>query len=90
MKSTSMELLARMASQTLRAPVLDQTGLAGFYDFPYHFSMEEMGGMTSQTAASDKPSIFTIMENLGLKLESRKAPFDVLVIDRGNPTPAGN
>jgi uncharacterized protein (TIGR03435 family) len=90
MKALGMDLLARMASQTLRTPVLDQTGLTGYYDFPYDFSMEEMGGLTSQTAASDRPSIFTIMENLGLKLESRKAPFDVVVIDRGNPTPPAN
>src|SRR5258708_1163145 len=90
MKSTSMDLVAQYVSRTLRTPVLDQTGLAGYYDFPYDFSMEEMGGLNAQPSAPDKPSIFTIMEDLGLKLESRKAPFDVIVIDRGNPMPAGN
>ncbi|HEV8148500.1 MAG TPA: TIGR03435 family protein [Bryobacteraceae bacterium] len=94
MKNTDMTTLAQFASQTLRAPVMDMTGLTGYYDFPYDFSMEETGGMTTRPEGGDPantaPSIFTIVESLGLKLESRKMAFDVIVIDGGNKTPIGN
>jgi uncharacterized protein (TIGR03435 family) len=82
-KGWSMATLAQTASSTLRLPVLDMTGLRGHYDFPYDYSQEE-------TAQDSAPSIFTIVAGLGLKLESRKAPFDVIVIDSGNKVPIGN
>jgi uncharacterized protein (TIGR03435 family) len=85
MKHTDMTMLAQLASQTLRAPVMDMTGLTGYYDFLYDFSMEE-----TADPANAAPSIFTIVESLGLKLESRKMAFDVIVIDGGNKTPIGN
>jgi uncharacterized protein (TIGR03435 family) len=95
-RSMSIAVLAQMASQTLGLAVLDLTGLKGYYDFPYDFSLEETGGMNTPpvtpglAAANSAPSIFTIMENLGLKLESRKAPFDVIVIDAGDKVPTEN
>jgi uncharacterized protein (TIGR03435 family) len=50
--------------------------------FPYQMSSEEIGG--------DHPSIFTIVEELGLKLDAKKLPFDVIVVDRGNKVPIEN
>ncbi len=82
-KGWSMATLAQMASATLRAPVLDMTGIQGRYDFPYDYSTEE-------TLRDSAPSIFTVVEDLGLKLESRKAPFDVIVIDAGDKAPTAN
>jgi uncharacterized protein (TIGR03435 family) len=36
----------------------------------------------------DPSSIFSSVENAGFKLESRKGPFDVLVVDHADrPTP---
>jgi uncharacterized protein (TIGR03435 family) len=67
----------------LQAPVIDKTGLEGYYNFPFERTMEETG-------RDSAPSVFTVVEELGLKLESRKAPFDVVVIDSGNKVPAGN
>jgi uncharacterized protein (TIGR03435 family) len=58
--------------------VLDKTGLEGKYDFTLKWASED------QAASGDSsgPSIFTaIQEQLGLRLESTKAPLDVLVID---------
>ena len=40
------------------------------------------GGVSSQPTASDPvPSLFTAIQELGLKLESTKGPVEVLVID---------
>jgi uncharacterized protein (TIGR03435 family) len=62
--------------------VVDHTGLSGNWQFILTFAPE---GVTDSNA----PSFFTaLQEELGLKLESTKAPVDVLVIDHvERPTP---
>ena len=58
-------------------PVVDQTGLSGHYDFTLEWS-NPLAGDADPAA----PSIFTAMrEQLGLRLEPRRAPLEVLVID---------
>jgi uncharacterized protein (TIGR03435 family) len=57
-------------------PVIDRTGLSGIYeiDLDYAFRPGFAGG---------KPEIYdAVQEQLGLKLNSIKAPFDLLVVDR--------
>jgi uncharacterized protein (TIGR03435 family) len=83
MKSTTMATLAQFATLTLRLPGIDQTGLTGHYDFEYELTQEETG-------KDSAPSIFTVIAGLGLKLESRKMPFDVIVIDAGDKIPIEN
>jgi uncharacterized protein (TIGR03435 family) len=70
-------------------PVLDKTGLTGKYDFELTYALDQNA---SAGAASDStgPSIFTaIQEQLGLKLESGKAPVEIIVIDHAE-RPSGN
>jgi uncharacterized protein (TIGR03435 family) len=73
----SLALLTYELSWRLGRPVIDQTGLAGRYEFDLVW--------TDDDAASDSaggPSVFTaIQEQLGLKLEPTKGPVPVLVID---------
>jgi uncharacterized protein (TIGR03435 family) len=67
-----MAALAQALSLMLRAPVSDQTGLAGGYAF-------SLASSDNDPAA---PSIFTVLqEELGLRLESTNVPVDVIVID---------
>ena len=87
-KNMSVASLAGLLSQMLRAPVLDETGLVGAYDFSLDSSMEELGGVNNPAVTA--PSIFTLIEDLGLKLEARKTPLDVVVIDSGDKVPAEN
>jgi uncharacterized protein (TIGR03435 family) len=62
----------------LDRPLVDQTGLAGRYDFKIVYTPDEL--RTADT--NNAPGIFTaIQEQLGLKLEPVKAPCDVFVID---------
>src|SRR5215475_8727508 len=58
-------------------PIINKTGLAGVYQFKLRFSPERLG----VTQAASGPSIFIATQELGLKLESNKAPLDVLLID---------
>lgn len=89
-------------SRELGGPiVLDQTGLKGEYDFTLKWtpgaglptSTAANSGQTSDTAPLPDPSgtsIFTaLQEQLGLKLETKKAPVDVLVITHVE-RPSGN
>lgn len=78
-KGMSMpDMAARMASAVQR-PVVDQTGLKGVYDLKLEWSPES----ASPDAKTELPSIFAaLQEQLGLKLETTKAPIEVLIIDR--------
>jgi uncharacterized protein (TIGR03435 family) len=79
-----------MQTAVLDRPVVDKTGLAGRYDFVLTWTPDEtqfasMGVRVPPPPAdgSGPPGLFTaFQEQLGLKLESTKAPADVLVIDR--------
>lgn len=68
----------------LDRPIVDRTALAGRFDFLLHWSPNEL----TADAPNAPPGIFTaLQEQLGLKLESVKAPVDVLVIDHiGRPS----
>ena len=70
-----VELLARLLAGLLQSPVIDKTGLDGFYDIHLNYATED--GLPDGGA-----SIFAaLQEQLGLKLETRKAGVDVLAID---------
>ena len=85
----SMLTLAKLLSRSERETVLDMTGLTGSYEVHLEWSLDEIG--RQQTDKPSGPSLSTaIQEQLGLKLESRKGPVEVLVIDSAEKTPAEN
>ena len=79
-----------LRSAVLDRPVVDQTGLTGRFDFELKWTPDEsqFAGLGVHVPApvdnpDAPPDLFTaIQEQLGLRLESTKAPVDVLVIDR--------
>jgi uncharacterized protein (TIGR03435 family) len=76
-QACNMRQLAQKLSEAIHLPVADQTGVQGAFDFKLRWTPED------QTAtAVDGPSIFAALtEQLGLKLEPRKLPVQVLVVD---------
>jgi uncharacterized protein (TIGR03435 family) len=73
-------------------PVIDKTGIQGKFDFHLEFAPDEAsvgppGGRPAgapDAAPADEPappSVFTAIEELGLKLEPVKGPRDFLIID---------
>jgi uncharacterized protein (TIGR03435 family) len=89
--ATLAEVASVLQGSVLDKPVVDQTGLSGKYDFTLKFTPDasQMTGFgpAPPAAAADPgdapPDIFAAFEQqLGLKLESTKAPADVLVIDK--------
>lgn len=75
--------LTRISSAELGRIVIDKTGLTGKYDFTLKWTPDSGSPpMVNGEPDTSAPSIFTaIQEQLGLKLESTKAPVSVLVID---------
>jgi len=79
MTNMSMAEFAPDLGYFLDRPAVNQTALAGRYDFQMVWTADESHAPTDGSAP---PGIFTaIQEQLGLKLEPVKAPIDVLVID---------
>jgi uncharacterized protein (TIGR03435 family) len=87
----SMAMLANMLAGTVARPVVDRTGVTGYFDVTLEYTPEV--GITGPGPAGappldppvrlDAPSLFTaLQEQLGLKLESTRAPVDVLIIDK--------
>jgi uncharacterized protein (TIGR03435 family) len=78
-----------LQSVVLDRPVVDQTGLTGRWDFTLQWTPDETqfggrgGQAQGQAGANAPPGLFTAMqEQLGLKMDSTRAPVDALVIDR--------
>lgn len=73
----SMQLLAWFLSgERTGRPVQDKTGLAGSYDFwlPTTAALDA-------PATDPSPSVFSVVEGLGLKLVPAKGQVETLVID---------
>ena len=77
-------VLPRIASGYIDLPVVGLTGLSGSYDFQFEWVVKE-----KQTDAPG-PTVFVAVEGLGLKLEQRKHPAPIVVIERVDRTPAIN
>ena len=76
-------------SNTLGAPVHDETGLTGFYDFSLEWTDPLSQRPTEQTVDS-RPDIFrAVQEQLGLRLNATKGPVEIPVVDHIE-RPSGN
>jgi uncharacterized protein (TIGR03435 family) len=88
-RNANMNDFAALMQFGMDRPVLDQTGLAGKFDFTLNWTPNEFqvsaGGVNQPPQVDPNkapPDLYkAIQEQLGLKLESKKAPVDVIVID---------
>lgn len=67
--------------------VVDQTGLTGTYNFILNYTPQQLAETADNGSSTPAgPSLFAaLIEQLGLKLKSTKAPIDVIVIDHIDP-----
>ena len=81
--------LIALLSRFLRQPVIDMTGLSGAYEVQLIWTPEN--APPTADPPPEYPGIFTaIQEQLGLTLEARKSPLDVIVVDRAEKNPIEN
>lgn len=87
--NASMTVLAGFLGEQSNRPVVDGTGLKGKYNFQLTWTPDSGQTLGVPDASSNTPasvsdtgtSLFTaVQEQLGLKLESRKSPADLLTV----------
>jgi uncharacterized protein (TIGR03435 family) len=80
---SGVDLLADLLTIGLDTPVTDATGLKGSFYYTIRSQFRGLPpGLRVPEADPDLPALSTALEEqLGLKLESRRGPIDVLVID---------
>jgi uncharacterized protein (TIGR03435 family) len=102
----TLSVLINMMENQLGRPVVDKTGLTGKYDFNLEFSTEGLaqpaalaallppappGGAPIDAQNEGGPSVFEAFDKqLGLKLESKKDPIEMLVLDSVDKVPTDN
>jgi uncharacterized protein (TIGR03435 family) len=96
-------VVANELSRTqLKVPVTDETGLKAKYDFILKFATPEWNGrLLDIPELGISASVYEAMEplpdlaaalqsQLGLKLQSKKAPVEVLIVDHVEKVPTVN
>jgi uncharacterized protein (TIGR03435 family) len=93
-RSFSMPDLAdRLSSRPFKLdlPVLDRTGLDGRFDFALKLATSPDELKHTLEGMEQGPSIFVFFQDqLGLKLESRKGPIEMLILDSAEKIPTAN
>ena len=105
-KKLNMFYLTDILTRFMDRPVVDRTGLTGKYDLKIQLADEDYRTMLIRSAIAagvalppealhllDNPSDATLHAGLrayGLKLEQRKAPLPVIVVDSISKTPTEN
>ena len=78
--------LVNTLANILHEPVVDGTGITGFFDFtldPMQYAATRGTDGTQPNAQDNYPDLIltAVRQQLGLRLEKRKAPLDITVID---------
>lgn len=104
-KKVEGRMLADVVERYTDRPVVDATGLTGRYDFSFEVSPEEYQTLLIRAAVNSgvvlPPQALRLLDNggdplgnalgqLGLKLDARKAPVDILIVDQVLRTPTEN
>jgi uncharacterized protein (TIGR03435 family) len=89
-RGATLTALARGIRFELEKPVLDQTHIEGNFDIKLRFDEANRELRASNdTGSAGIGSIFTALHEIGLKLEARKLPIEVLVVESAQQ-PADN
>jgi uncharacterized protein (TIGR03435 family) len=85
-----LELLVTLLTQLSGRPVIDKTGLTGPHDFELSISLQSLAALYQELGVTlplppglpEGPALMTtVQEDLGLKLDAKRAPSEVLVVD---------
>jgi uncharacterized protein (TIGR03435 family) len=94
-KNAAIPDMAALLSRPLRMPVLDMTGLKGKFDFTVDMSPYINDELLKHQPGDAPPDVvgiaaLALQEQLGLKLEARKLPIEMLMIDGMEKAPTEN
>lgn len=102
----SMEQFAANLERFADRTIVDMTGLKGQYDFTFEINPDDYQPMLIRSAiaagvvlppqalryveGTTSAGLSDALQQVGLKLDARKAPLDVIVVDDGKKTPTEN
>jgi uncharacterized protein (TIGR03435 family) len=103
-KSVTMSSFSNVLSNMVSRLVVDMTEIQGDYDISLEMGANEMVGTTTVVAgagtadgaatpvrsSASSAVVFTAIQQIGLKLEPRKAPVEYLVVDKAEKVPTKN
>jgi uncharacterized protein (TIGR03435 family) len=105
-KKLTMEQLGTTIERFADRPIVDMTGLKGKYDLEFDVNPEDYQPMLIRVAVNagatlppqalraldgySSAALSDALEKVGLRLELRKAPLDVIVVDEAKKTPTEN
>jgi uncharacterized protein (TIGR03435 family) len=103
-KKVTMAYLADSLARFEDRPVVDMTDLKGTYDFALDYNFDDLRALILSSAPAGTPlpptqaqaggdtgvSLLDSLQAVGLRLEPRKAPLDILVVDHMEKTPTAN
>jgi uncharacterized protein (TIGR03435 family) len=96
-RGATLEPMLALLSRELREPVIDQTGLKGrfnyFIDIDPYFTEESRkaaAGVDGPPPDANAIIAAAFQKELGLKVEAKKVPVEVIVVDHVEKTPTEN
>lgn len=94
-KGATIAQLITFLSAESRQPIVDQTGLTGRYDYFMDINAyitEEMRNQPGGGPPVEAPSIIAnaLQSQLGLKVDTKKLPLEILIVDKMEKTPTDN
>lgn len=105
-KKLGMERFAADLGRFADRPIVDETALKGQYDFAFDINPEDYMPMMIRVAlaaganlpspalklleGNSSASLSDALQHVGLRLDPRKEPLDVIVVDDGKKTPTQN
>jgi len=101
-----MPTLAAVLERFVDRPIVDMTDLTGHYDFALPVTDEDYRVMLIHAGVNagvslppqalrlldgaSTPSLFDALQKVGLRLDARKSPLDMIVVDDSRKTPTEN
>jgi uncharacterized protein (TIGR03435 family) len=98
-KSQPLSALVHLLSREFQMPIDDHTGLQGNFDFKLTFAPKPPGALPPPPSADSPsngaddvaPNLTTaVQQQLGLRLNARRVPTDILIVDRADQLPTQN
>jgi uncharacterized protein (TIGR03435 family) len=105
-RKLNLDVLASMLERYVDRPILNMTDLKGYYDFTLEVTPEDYQAMLIRAGVSagmvfppqvlrliegnSTPSLMDAVQQAGLKMDTRRAPVDLLVVDSALKNPTDN
>jgi uncharacterized protein (TIGR03435 family) len=90
-RAQPLSALVERLSNQFRLPVADKTGLTGKFDFTLEFAPQAPGALPIDSPDESAPNLVSaVPQQLGLRLEPKKIPTDIVVVDRADKIPTQN